>query len=200
MIMFLEILIFLIFVSLCVLVYKMLYTKSYVRYTRYIKEFTSYITKLSENRTIFKKRLDNSVYIEYGIDKIFMLILPSKNDKIKIRLIDEKTKYKIFRLNKFPLNIFNKILIRKTLKKYKNEIEDVVDYNGTMMDKKTYEIIMSIIDLTVSELKSDKNKLETSEIKENLNDFNIDDILDKINKVGYSKLTKEEKNFLKNFK
>lgn len=200
MIMFLEILIFLIFVSLCVFVYKILYTKSYVNYIRYFKEFTSYTTKLSENRTIFTKRLGDSVYIEYGIDRIFLLKLTAKDNKMKIKFIDEKTNKKIIKINKFPLNIFNKILIRKTLKKYKNEIEDVVDYNGTMMDKKTYEIIMSIIDLTVSELKSDKNKLEISEIKENLNDFNIDDILDKINKVGYSKLTKEEKDFLKNFK
>ena len=45
----------------------------------------------------------------------------------------------------------------------------------------------------------DENSDIQNIIKKNNNKFNIDDILDKINRVGIENLTKEEKDFLNNY-
>jgi len=56
-----------------------------------------------------------------------------------------------------------------------------------------------MIDMTVDNLKMlKKNKENVVNLEENM-DFKIDDILDKINKIGYLNLTDKEKEFLNNY-
>jgi hypothetical protein len=85
---------------------------------------------------------------------------------------------------------------------YGNQIEDVVEVLGVTISReelesklKEFEESNPNIDMTVF------NKKELSDveqiIEENKDRFDVDSILDKINRVGIEKITKEELNFLK---
>ena len=188
--MFLEILIILSFILTFFIIYNMLYNKKVKNYYSYIKEYKQYIFRLNDNKTIFLKRINSSVYIEYGIEKC--LILNLNNNKFSF--IDNKINKKINSINIFPFNLLNKFLSEKTFKKHEKLINNIIYYNGNLLDKKSYNLIMGIVEITTDLIKKNQEVENNKEIK----DFDIDDILDKINKVGYDKLTIEEKQFLKN--
>jgi hypothetical protein len=100
----------------------------------------------------------------------------------------------------FLLNI---IIIKKFLKKYKKEIDNCVEYKGSLLDRRTHELMQFMIKITLESLKDIKNKTEKPitkpiDLDKNIN-LNIDDILDKINKIGYLNLTDKEKEFLNNY-
>lgn len=44
-------------------------SKYYLRYWLYIKEYNRYISQLLNKRTKFKKRINDLIYIEYGIKR-----------------------------------------------------------------------------------------------------------------------------------
>ena len=188
--MFLEILIILSFILTFFIIYNMLYNKKVKNYYSYIKEYKQYIFRLNDNKTIFLKRINSSVYIEYGIEKC--LILNLNNNKFSF--IDNKINKKVNSINIFPFNLLNKFLSEKTFKKHEKLINNIIYYNGNLLDKKSYNLIMGIVEITTDLIKKNQEVENNKEIK----DFDIDDILDKINKVGYDKLTTEEKQFLKN--
>ena len=163
----------------------------------YIKECRIFLRRLRENKTLFLKRVEDKAYIEYGIEKVFIynvkknifLLLDKNND---IRMLSKKQK--IF----FLLNM---IIIKKFLEKYKNEIDNCVEYKGSLLDRRTHELMQFMIKITLESLKDIKKNKTTSkpiELDKNIN-LNIDDILDKINKIGYLNLTDKEKEFLNNY-
>lgn len=75
--------------------------------------------------------------------------------------------------------------------KFSNQINDIVFLSNNAFDKKTF-IILSGLNQNID--------LNTGEIIDEYSQYNLDDILDKINRVGYNNLTDGEKNFLKNMK
>ena len=163
----------------------------------YIKECRIFLRRLRENKTLFLKRVEDKAYIEYGIEKVFIynvkknifLLLDKNND---IRMLSKRKK--LF----FLLNI---IIIKKFLKKYKKEIDNCVEYKGSLLDRRTHELMQFMIKITLESLKDIKKNKTTSkpiELDKNIN-LNIDDILDKINKIGYLNLTDKEKEFLNNY-
>lgn len=192
--MLIELIIAITCISIFISVYSFLKSDKVKNIIDYIIESKKYLDKLNQDKTIFIKRLDNLVYIEYGIEKIF--ILDIENDIFDF--IDYKTNKRINSRFKF----LNNILISKTFEKHQNKINDCIDFNKTLLDRKTHDLMQLIIDITVSSLKENKENKEISKdvenTKENI-DFDIDDILDKINKVGYNNLTDKEKEFLKNY-
>ena len=85
------------------------------------------------------------------------------------------------------------------MKKHKDSINDFIYYKESLLDKRTYNLMNFMIDMTVDNLKMlKKNKENVVNLEENM-DFKIDDILDKINKIGYLNLTDKEKEFLNNY-
>ena len=85
--MFLEILIPIICVLFGFFIYK-ISTKVIIPMLAYIKECKVYLGRLRENKTMFLKRVEDKVYIEYGIEKVFIynvrknifLLLDKNND------------------------------------------------------------------------------------------------------------------------
>ena len=85
------------------------------------------------------------------------------------------------------------------MKKHKDSINDFIYYKESLLDKRTYNLMNFMIEMTVDNLKMlKKNKENVVNLEENM-DFKIDDILDKINKIGYLNLTDKEKEFLNNY-
>ena len=90
------------------------------------------------------------------------------------------------------------------VRKYNKDINDIVEVLGFVFYRREFEKSFNI------DLESDKNKTSESNFKEesdvdkilkkNNKKFDIDEILDKINKLGIEKLTDDEKNFLKKYK
>ena len=209
--MFLEILIPIICVLFGFFIYK-ISTKVIIPMLAYIKECKVYLGRLRENKTMFLKRVEDKVYIEYGIEKVFIynvrknifLLLDKNND---IRMLSKRKKF---------FFILNRIIIKKTLNKYKYHIENSVEYKGSLLDKRTYDLMQLMITITLDSLKETKKQKEDikevtkEDIKKEINEessiniedninLNIDDILDKINKIGYINLTDKEKEFLNNY-
>jgi hypothetical protein len=77
------------------------------------------------------------------------------------------------------------IIIDAIIVRWWSEIDNTQNLNGVIVDNKTYSHIISSDGYIEGE--------------NNSNNFNLDVILDKINKFGIDKLTKEEKNFLDNY-
>lgn len=209
--MFLEILIPIICVLFGFFIYK-ISTKVIIPMLAYIKECKVYLSRLRENKTMFLKRVEDKAYIEYGIEKVFIynvrknifLLLDKNND---IRMLSKRKKF---------FFILNRIIIKKTLNKYKYHIENSVEYKGSLLDKRTYDLMQLMITITLDSLKETKKQKEDikevtkEDIKKEINEessiniedninLNIDDILDKINKIGYINLTDKEKEFLNNY-
>ena len=209
--MFLEILIPIICVLFGFFIYK-ISTKVIIPMLAYIKECKVYLGRLRENKTMFLKRVEDKAYIEYGIEKVFIynvrknifLLLDKNND---IRMLSKRKKF---------FFILNRSIIKKTLNKYKYHIENSVEYKGSLLDKRTYDLMQLMITITLDSLKETKKQKEDikevtkEDIKKKINEessiniedninLNIDDILDKINKIGYINLTDKEKEFLNNY-
>ena len=112
---------------------------------------------------------------------------------------DKNNETKMISKNRKFFFIINKIIMYKTMKKHKDSINDFIYYKESLLDKRTYNLMNFMIDMTVDNLKMlKKNKENVVNLEENM-DFKIDDILDKINKIGYLNLTDKEKEFLNNY-
>lgn len=146
------------------------------------------------SKSSFKNRINDTIYInsklkEYGditviylLDKEDIGIMKGNTCVLTSHSVDKK-------LIKDIIDSINHI--------YKKEINDVVNVLGFTFSKDEFEKTYGI---KVEDLKRGQiKKSEIEKIKtENEIKFNIDDILDKINKVGIENLTAEENNFLKN--
>jgi hypothetical protein len=113
-------------------------SKYYLRYWLYIKEYNRYISQLLNKRTKFKKRINDLIYIEYGIER--NLTINIKNNEINFYFFNENIKYR----NK----VLNYFLIKKTLSIYKNKITDSINYKGNLLDKKSVETFKLIFDIS----------------------------------------------------
>jgi hypothetical protein len=192
--MFLKIIIPISFALLGILIYN-ISKKSISEILDYLKECKIYLTRLKEDRTFFIKRIEDKSHIEYGIERIFIF-----NTKENIfRFLDKNNETKMISKNRKFFFIINKIIMYKTMKKHKDSINDFIYYKESLLDKRTYNLMNFMIDMTVDNLKMlKKNKENVVNLEENM-DFKIDDILDKINKIGYLNLTDKEKEFLNNY-
>jgi hypothetical protein len=169
------------------------------------KQFKQILEKINTKRSRFKTRINNTVYIgikleDYGkVDLVYFL------DK-------EENQLNIFKSDKLIMtsdlvfeDLINEI-IKSINKVHYHRIVDVVEILGLVFYREEFERSFGI---SVHELKKRTDNLmksmndDQSDIEKIVNKNNrkldIDDILDKINKVGIENLTEEEKEFLNNY-
>ena len=136
------------------------------------KQFKEILEKVNNKKSRFKTRINNTIYIGVKLE-----------DKV---LLDDI----IFSINKV----------------HYNKIVDVVDILGLVFYREDFERSFGV---SLQELKDNSMNMlkpineEQSDIQKIINNNNnkldIDDILDRINKVGIKNLTEEEKEFLNKY-
>ena len=165
---------------------------------QYERVYQNVINKKSR----FKTRVNNTVYIgtklpDYG--RVTIVYLLDKNDIV------------IFKEDKCIItsDLINKELVDKIIKEinYRHgyRIDDIVEVLGLIFYRPDFEKTFNVNfqDIKERAMRMGKEMGEMSDIdkiqKRNKVRFDIDEILDKINKVGIENLTNEEKEFLNNF-
>lgn len=162
-------------------------------------KYKEVLSKIINKKVRFVSRINDVAYFKMNLNDY---------GKVDIFYFLSKKDIAIFQGEKCLLtsNNVNKTIIEDITKNidlvYTNKINDVVNIMGFIMYKKDFEktFNISIDDLEKSmQIQQDKSDID-GVVKENQNKFDIDEILDKINKVGIDNLTKEELNFLNNYK
>jgi hypothetical protein len=165
-------------------------------------QFKQILEKLKTKKTRFKTRVNNTVYIavklnDYG--KVDILYFLDKRD-LSIFQGDKC----IYTSQDVDSNLLNEIMDTIELVHYR-KIVDVVEILGFIFYREDFEKNFNI---NVNELKERTSQMmkpmeSESDIKNiinsNKNKFDIDEILDKINRVGIENLTKEEIDFLNKY-
>jgi hypothetical protein len=170
------------------------------------KQFKEILEKSKTKKTRFKTRVNNVVYIgvkltDYG--------------RVDVVLFLDKRDISIFRENKCILTsdfVEDKLLndLMESLETvHYHKIIDTVEILGMVFSREDFEKQFNV---NFDEIKEKTNRMmdamrnggeEQSDIdkiiNKNKSKLDIDDILDKINKVGIENLTKEEKEFLNNY-
>jgi hypothetical protein len=161
-------------------------------------QFNQVLSNLNTNKAKFVNRINQAVYFktklkDYGSVEIIYMI--DKKDIV------------IFKKDKclFSSQIADKETISSIVdlieKKYNTKINDIVNILGNIYSREFFEKKFNVkVDnnMTIHNLnepESDISKLTKGKGPK----FNMDDILDKINKVGIVNLTEEEKKFLSDF-
>jgi hypothetical protein len=145
--------------------------------------FTNVLIQLTSNSVEFTSRINNTVQLNTKIDI---------EGDVQIMYFLDRQDISIFRDGDciYTSNLIEKELIEKILKtiwsKFSIQINDVVQLMSNTFDKRTFMVISGISNPGVQETTTDDIQ------------YNLDDILDKINEVGYNNLTESEKEFLKN--
>jgi hypothetical protein len=166
--------------------------------TQYEKVYQNIINKKSR----FKTRVNNTVYIgtklpDYG--RVEIVYLLDKND-IEI-FKEDKCIIKSDSVNKDIV----KNIIKEINYRHGYRIDDIVEVLGLIFYRPDFEKKFNINFQEIKEraMRMSREMSDFSDIdkiyKKNKVMFDIDEILDKINKVGIENLTNEEKEFLNNF-
>lgn len=151
----------------------------------HVSIYTEVLNKLTSNEVSFTSRINNTVQLNTEIDN---------EGEIQIMYFLDRQDISLFRDGDclYTSNLIEKSLIEKILKtiwsKFSIQINDVVQLLNNTFDKRTYMVISGM-----SNQPNEQNEVSKEEII-----FTLDDILDRINEVGYNNLTEEEKDFLKN--
>ena len=81
--------------------------------------------------------------------------------------------------------------------KHNKDINDVIDILGLVFSREDFEKSFNIKEIR-NVIKKEESDIDEI-VKKNKKRFNIDEILDKISKIGIDNLTEEEKQFLNNY-
>lgn len=165
---------------------------------QYEKVYQNIINKKSR----FKTRINNTVYIgtklpDYG--RVSIVYLLDKND---ISIFKEEKC--IITSDSVSKELVDKI-IKEINYRHGYRIDDIVEVLGFIFYRPDFEKNFNVNFQEIKEraMKISREMGEMSDIdkihKRNKTRFDIDEILDKINKVGIENLTNEEKEFLNNF-
>lgn len=165
---------------------------------QYEKVYQNIINKKSR----FKTRINNTVYIgtklpDYG--RVSIAYLLDKNDIAIFK--DDKC---IVTSDSVSKELVDKI-IKEINYRHGYRIDDIVEVLGFIFYRPDFEKNFNVNFQEIKEraMKISREMGEMSDIdkihKRNKIRFDIDEILDKINKVGIENLTNEEKEFLNNF-
>jgi hypothetical protein len=137
----------------------------------------------------FIGRINNNVEISIDLS----------GDKLSIFLVMDRSDIAIFRGPECVRTSDNsdddviRSIVAEILSRWKNNISDVINMNGSIIDRNTYmRITKNLSYQQDSNIYSPHNN--TQKI------FILDDILDRINEVGFDNLSTDEKEYLKNRK
>ena len=161
-----------------------------------INQFIQILKNIKSDKTKFKSRVNNTIYIETNLSDYGDVGLVCLLDKKDISIFkDEKCIY--------TSNLINSDLINEITKaielKHNKDINDVVEILGFVFSREDFEKSFNV---NIKEIKNGVKKEESDIekiLKKNKKRFDIDEILDKIGKVGIENLTEEEKQFLNNY-
>jgi hypothetical protein len=170
------------------------------------KQFKQILEKVKTKRSIFKTRINNTVYIgvkleDYGkVDVVYFL--DKKENQLNI-FKDDKL---IITSDLVSQDLINEIA-NSINKVHYHRIVDVVEILGLIFYREEFEKSFGI---SVQDLKHRTENMmrsinddDASDVEKIVNKNNrkidIDEVLDKINKVGIENLTEEEKEFLNNY-
>lgn len=163
-------------------------------------QFKEILENIKKNQAVFISRVNQTVMIDTRL---------KQHDIVNIVYLMDKKVVCIFKENKCIYtsetidNNLRDNIIENIHEKYGNQIDDVVEVLGVTISReelesklKDFENANPKLDMTI--FNNDKEISDVEKIiEENNEKFDIDSILDKINKVGMEKITKEELNFLK---
>jgi hypothetical protein len=161
-----------------------------------INQFIQILKNIKSDKTKFKSRVNNTIYIETNLSDYGDVGLVCLLDKKDISIFkDEKCIY--------TSNLINSDLVNEITKeielKHNKDINDVIEILGFVFSREDFEKSFNV---NIKEIKNDIKKEESDIekiLKKNKKRFDIDEILDKISKVGIQNLTEEEKQFLNNY-
>jgi len=170
------------------------------------KQFKQILEKVKTKRSRFKTRINNTIYIgvkleDYGkVDVVYFL--DKKENQINIFKADKL----IITSDLVSQDLINEIA-NSINKVHYHRIVDVVEILGLIFYREEFEKSFGI---SVQDLKHRTENMmrsinddDASDVEKIVNKNNrkidIDEVLDKINKVGIENLTEEEKEFLNNY-
>ena len=156
---------------------------------KYVNTYNEILKKLTSNEVSFTSRINNTVQLHTEIED---------EGEVQIMYFLDRQDVSIFRDGDclYTSNLIEKDLIEKILKtiwsKFSVQINDVVQLMNNTFDKRTFMVISGV---------NPNQTVDTSQIfnvPADEDTYTLDDILDRINEVGYNNLTDSEKEFLKN--
>lgn len=163
--------------------------------------FNLILQKIRNKNSRFKTRINNTVYVaitlpEYG--KADLVYLMDKKDIAVFQ--NGKCILTSEHIEKTTIND----IIASIHDRHDYRINDVIDIMGYVISRQDFEKTFNV---SIDEILKGQDKLksfiQTGEINQdaftNKNIFDIDEILDKISRVGINNLTQEEKEFLANY-
>lgn len=165
-------------------------------------QFKQILEKLKTKRTRFKTRVNNTVYIGVKLNDY---------GKVDILYFLDKRDIAIFKGDKCIITSKNidKNLLKEVIdnieRVHYHRIIDVVEILGFVFYREDFERnfnvdVKELRDKAQQVMKSIHNESYIQNIiKKNNTKLDIDEILDKINRVGIENLTKEELDFLNNY-
>lgn len=163
--------------------------------------FNLILQKIRNKNSRFKTRINNTVYVA--------ITLPEYGKADLVYLMDKKD-IAVFQNGKCILTseYIEKTTINDIIAsihdRHDYRINDVIDIMGYIISRQDFEKTFNV---SIDEILKGQDKLksfiQTGEINQdaftNKNIFDIDEILDKISRVGINNLTQEEKEFLANY-
>jgi hypothetical protein len=151
-----------------------------------------------DGKTSFNSRVNDTVSIDSFIEgegKVNILYMMDKKD---IAIFKEDVC--IYTSESVSAELLDEIINTIDIQ-HKDKIDDIINMMGFIFSKEEFE---KKFNLKVEDLKNNmrqSNELSDIDkiIEQNENNFDIDYILDRINKVGIDNLTPDEKEFLDNY-
>lgn len=155
------------------------------------KVYTNLLINIKKGESKFGFRINNHVRIDTYLKDVGNVNIYFYTNKNNVVILQNESI--LYTSNSVDEKVINELLfLLKT--KFSIEIADTVNFLGIIYSKKYFTETFNInIPLSIN----DKTKYEDS--TEVHSSYNIDEILDKINIIGYDKLTVQEKEFLKKY-
>jgi hypothetical protein len=163
------------------------------------KQYTEILTKLSNGKTRFKTRVNQTVYISVKL---------TDHGKVNIVYLMDKKDIAIFKEDKclYTSDQVDQNLLTDIITSIENrhgwKIDDVVNVLGFVFYREDFEksFGMKFDDISKSLGMRPQSESEIDNIvNNNETKFDIDEVLDKIGKLGIEMLSKEEREFLDNY-
>lgn len=161
------------------------------------EKYSNVLNNIKTNKASFKNRINQAVYISTNIKEHGDVELVYLIDKKDVAIF--KSEKCIYTSHSIDAKIITDIITSIRMK-FMNQINDVVEVAGLLFSKTEFEKKFNI---NIGDIQKQQKKFQEEQksdiqkiIDENSQKLSVDDILDKISKVGYENLTKSEKEFL----
>lgn len=162
-------------------------------------QFEEILGNIKKGKAVFVSRVNHTVMLDTRLKDYNVVNVVYLMDKSIVCIFKEnKCIYTSEKLDKR----LSESLIENINEQYRSQINDVVEVLGVTISREELESKLKDFEKTHPNIDmTSLNRQEPTElekiVEENEERFDVDDILDKINKVGMERITKEELEFLK---